>query len=80
MPIDETACERLARLQQAREDLITGKAVSEVAFGEDRVRYTRADMERLDREIAAAAALCREEQGLPQKRTRYAMGVRVRPY
>ena len=39
MPI-ETACERLARLQQVREELITGKAVSEVAFGEDRVRYT----------------------------------------
>lgn len=76
----ETACDRLARLQKVREELITGKAVSEVAFGEDRVRYTRADMSALDREIAAATALCREEQGLPQKRTRYAMGVRVRPY
>lgn len=76
----ETACDRLARLQQVREDLITGKAVSEVAFGEDRVRYNRADMERLDREIAAAAALCCAEQGLPKTRTRYAMGVRVRPY
>lgn len=79
MPI-ETACERLARLQLVRDDLITGKAVSEVAFGEDRVRYTRADIGALEREIAAAAALCREEQGVPQKRTRYAMGVRVRPY
>ena len=77
---DETACQRLARLQLVRDDLITGKAVSEVAFGEDRVRYTRADLTRLDQEIAAAAALCREEQGLPQKRTRYALGVRVRPY
>ena len=76
----ENACQRLARLQHVREDLITGKAVSEVAFGEDRVRYTGADMGALDREIAAAAALCREEQGLVQKPTRYAMGVRVRPY
>lgn len=80
MPI-ETACERLARLQQVREELITGKAVSEVAFGEDRVRYTRADLGALEREIAAADALCHGEQGLaPAPRRRFAMGVRVRPY
>lgn len=78
--MNELACDRLARLQLARDELITGKAVSEVAFGEDRVRYTRADMDRLDREIAAATVLCRQEQGLPTRRTRYAMGVRVRPY
>ena len=30
----ETACERLRRLRQVREEIITGKAVSEVAFGE----------------------------------------------
>ncbi|MGN7867780.1 gpW family head-tail joining protein [Paracoccus sp. 22332] len=77
---DETACARLARLRKVREELITGKAVSEVAFGEDRVRYTRADMTALDREIAAAEVLCQQEQGLPQTRTRYAIGVRVRPY
>ena len=74
-------CERAAQLRAIRDDLITGKAVSEVGFGDDRVRYTRADMARLDQEIASADAACREQMGLsPAPRRRYAMGVRVRPY
>lgn len=75
----ETACERLRRLRQVREEIITGKAVSEVAFGEDRVRYTRADLTLLDREIAAAedAAACAAPGG---RRRRYALGARFRPY
>lgn len=76
----ETACMRLRRLKDVRDDLITGKAVSEVRFGEDTVRYTRADMDRLEREIAAAEAEVGREKGIPTMRTRYAMGVRVRPY
>lgn len=74
-------CDRAAQLRAIRDDLITGKAVSEVGFGDDRVRYTRADLGRLDQEIAAADAACRAQMGDPPlPRRRYAMGVRVRPY
>lgn len=73
--------ERAEQLRAIRDDLITGKAVSEVGFGDDRVRYTRADMDRLDREIAEAEAASRQAFGDPPlPRRRYAMGVRVRPY
>lgn len=82
MAIDQSEpCERAAQLRSIRDDLITGKAVSEVGFGDDRVRYTRADLARLDQEIAAADAACRDAHGLaPAPRRRFAMGVRVRPY
>ena len=82
MPIEaDLPCKRAEQLRAVRDDLITGKAVSEVGFGDDRVRYTRADMARLDQEIATAEAACRAESGLsPAPRRRYAMGVRFRPY
>lgn len=81
LPAVEDPCIRAGRLRAALDDLILGKSVAEVAFGEDRVRYTRADTALLQSELAAAEAACREALGLaPAPRRRYALGVRARPY
>lgn len=73
-------CEEAEALRAARRDLVMGQAVSEVAFGEDRVRYGRADLAMLDRMIADAEAKCALVLGQTVKRRRYAMGARFRPY
>lgn len=68
----ETACERLARLERVREDVITGKGVAETRFGEDMVKFSGADLPRLDRLIDEARAACAIERGEPAPRRRFA--------
>lgn len=73
-------CVELADLKRVRRGLITGQAVSETRFGEDMVKFTRADMNRLDQLIAEAETQCTIQSGGKPKRRRYAMGARFRPY
>lgn len=80
MPIDEDPCARAERLRLLREELITGQAVTETQFGEDAVRFSKADLPSLDREIRAAEAACTLAQGGTPKRRRFAMGAQFRPY
>ena len=81
-PLDtENPCLRAMRLRVALDDLMLGKSVIEVGFGDDRVRYTRADTALIQSELARAEAACRESMGLSAApRRRYALGVRARPY
>lgn len=78
----EDPCARAERLRGIREALITGQAVAETSFNNgNTVRYAKADLSALDREIAAADAACAIAQGAPApKRRRFAMGARFRPY
>ena len=62
---DQTACERLAALKKARDDIAMGKQVSETRFGEDGVKFGRADLTELNRLIAEAAKECAIEEGRP---------------
>ena len=81
MPIEPVdPCVEAADLRRVRRDLITGQAVSETRFGEDMVKFTRADLGRLDTLIAEADAQCAIQRGEKPKRRRYAMGARFRPY
>ncbi|WP_375261846.1 gpW family head-tail joining protein [Palleronia sp.] len=73
-------CVEAAELKKIRRDLIAGEKATAVRFGEDEVRYTKADLPRLDGLIAEAEKQCAITEGKTPKRTRYAMGVRFRPY
>jgi len=72
-------CQEAIDLRQLRRDIATGQAVSEARFGEDLVKYAKADPAGLDRLIAEADRKCDETSGKVARR-RYAIGVRHRPY
>ena len=71
-------CQEAEDLRAARRDLVTGQAVRDVSFGDDRVSYSKADLPALDRLIAEAERRCAEAQGKPRRRG--ARSVRFRPY
>lgn len=73
-------CIEAAELKKIRRDLITGEKASVVRFGEDEARFTKADMARLDGLISEAEKQCAIAEGKTPKRTRFAMGVRFKPY
>lgn len=72
-------CQEAIDLRQLRRDLATGQAVSEARFGEDMVKYAKADPEALNRLIDEADRKCDGASGRKTRR-RYAIGVRHRPY
>lgn len=76
----ETPCERLDRLRAAREELILGKSVSETRYDDEMVRFTQADLVRLEGLIRQAESECARFRGERPKPRRYAMGARFRPY
>lgn len=77
----EAPCDRYERLRAVREALITGRATAETSFSGRTVRYAKADLPALDREIAVAEAACALSRGdSPPRRRRYAMGARLRSY
>lgn len=76
----EDPCTRAERLRAVREALITGRATAETSFSGRTVRYAKADLPALEREIAAAERDCTVAQGGPVKRRRFAMGARFRPH
>ena len=77
MAIDpiENPCERARQLRAKRDEIIIGNGVLEYDSEQGngvrrRVRYSSADLARLDREIAAAERLCRIQKG--QRGARFA--------
>ncbi|MGY6705915.1 hypothetical protein [Roseinatronobacter sp.] len=76
----EDPCIEAAELRKIRRDLVTGEKATSTRFGEDEVRFTKADLGRLDGLIAEADKKCAMLEGRAPKRTRYAMGARFRPY
>ena len=70
MPVDP--CAEAERLRAIRTDLISGRAESQVRFGDEEVRYQKGDLAELNKEIARLEALCAGET----KPTRFAKGVR----
>lgn len=78
MPDDP--CQEAIDLRQARRDLVLGEKASLVRFGEDEVRFTAADIDRLDAMIAEADKQCAIAEGRTPKRNRFAMRARFRPY
>ncbi|WP_421998194.1 hypothetical protein [Roseovarius confluentis] len=76
----EDPCQEAIELRQIKRDLVTGSAASVTRFGEDEVRYTKADLGRLDAMIAQADRECAVQNGERPKRRRFAMGARFRPY
>ncbi len=68
----------LARLKDLRTAIVTGRAEQSVRFGEEEVRYFAADLDALDRLIAATQRDCALLSGAPVPRRRFARGIRFR--
>lgn len=66
-----TIAERLADAERARDDLLSGRARTEVRMGDESVKFQPADLAALDRHIAELRA----EAGHGRRR---AIGVRFR--
>lgn len=69
-------CDEAERLKSLRTLIITGAQPSAVRFGEEEVRYHRADLGRLDLLIDEADRECAVSLGAPPKRMRFARRVR----
>lgn len=73
-------CERARALRERYEALRDGESVAEVRFGEDMVKYGKADLDRLLADLREAERLCAEASGCAPRRRRYAATGRMRPY
>ncbi|MFT0890994.1 hypothetical protein [Pseudochelatococcus sp. G4_1912] len=73
-------CEKASKLRERYEALRDGEGLSEARFGEDNVKYTKADMGLLLADLREAERLCAEQQGVRPRRRRFAATGRMRPY
>ena len=73
-------CAEAEALRKIKRDLITGTAVSQTEYDGKSVRFTKADLPRLDALITEAETQCALQEGRAARRTRHARGVRFRPY
>lgn len=76
MPELEDPCAEAQALRDARRDIVLGESVVETRFGEDQVKFTKADLPALNALIADAERRCAESQGRPRRR--YAKRIRFR--
>ena len=77
-PVDH--CAEAERLRAIRTALATGEGVAEIRFGDEAVRYAKADPARLDSLIAHHERECALVQGQAPRRTRFAKRMAFRPY
>ena len=77
-PVDP--CAEAARLRELRTLIITGRSESQIRFDVEEVRYHRADLAALDREIARLETACDIKEGRAPVRRRYAKRAGFRPY
>lgn len=73
-------CAEAARLRELRTLIITGRSESQIRFDVEEVRYHRADLPALDREIARLEAACDIKEGRVPARRRFAKRAGFRPY
>lgn len=73
-------CQIATCLRQAYTDLVGGRAEVLIRFGEEEVRYGKADFSRLERMIRDYEAQCAASKGLTITRTRFARRSGFRPY
>ena len=69
-------CAEAARLRELRTAIVTGQAESQIRFGDEEVRFYKADLSALDRLIASTERECALSLGQPVPRRRYARGIR----
>lgn len=77
-PVDP--CAEAERLRALRTLIITGRSESQIRFDVEEVRYHKADLTALDREIARLDAACDLAQGRQPPRRRFAKRAGFRPY
>lgn len=76
--LEEDPCGRAKALRRIRDRLITGQQEFEIEYRANegvgrRLRYSQADMSRLDAEIAEAMAACAAETGEAPRARRFAI-------
>lgn len=69
-------CAELVRLRDLKTAIVTGRAEQSIRFGDEEVRYFKADLAALDRLIAATERDCAAASGQPAPRRRFARGIR----
>ena len=77
-PVDH--CAEAARLRKILTQIADGSLANSVRFGEDEVRYAKADKDELKLQLAFHEDQCAASQGIRLKRRRYGMVGRARPY
>ncbi|WP_404291528.1 hypothetical protein ACD578_05345 [Microvirga sp. RSM25] len=77
-PVDP--CAEAARLRELLTAIASGESVASARFGDEEIRYHKADPERLERMIAFHERECSLVQGQTPKRTRFAKRMGFRPY
>ncbi len=77
-PIDH--CAEAERLRAVLTQIAEGALANSVRFGEDEVRYHKADKEELKLLLAFHEDQCAAAKGVRIKRRRYGMVARARPY
>lgn len=70
MTDDVDHCAKAQKLRDLREEIISGQSLAVGKFGDDTLQFARADLPRLDREIAYHEAECHIATGKKPRRTR----------
>lgn len=73
-------CAKAAALRERYEALRDGDGIAEARFGEDTVKYSKADLGLLLADLREAERLCALASGEKPRRRRYAATGRMRPY
>lgn len=66
--LETDPCAKAEELRERRREIIAGKSESMIRFGQEEIRITPANLDRLDREIARLERECDIAQGKPRRR------------
>jgi len=78
VPIDH--CAEARRLTELLTAIATGTSVASARFGDEEIRYHKADTTRLERLIEYHSQQCALSNGETPKRSRFAKRMAFRPY
>lgn len=73
-------CAEAERLRALRTLIISGRSESQIRFDDEEVRFHKADLTALDREIVRLETSCAIQSGAAPKRRRFAKRAAFRPY
>lgn len=73
-------CAEVARLRELRTLIITGRSESQIRFDVEEVRFHKADLAALDREIERLQGACDLQNGVAPRRRRFAKRAAFRPH
>jgi len=79
-PVPVNPCDEARRLRDILTAIATGDSVASARFGDEEIRYHKADTARLERLIEHFERECAISRGETPRRTRFAKRMAFRPY